>query len=102
MRATLPAIFMVKYFVSILLVGVGVLSQSAAAELGQAVGLVAVKDPAKLGFDAKKLDAVFAAQKKLIADKQSPSNVGFIVRSGKVVYHRAAVSRMPHDRAIND
>ena len=57
----MPAIFMVKYFVSILLVGVGVLSQSAAAELGQAVGLAAVKDPAKLGFDAKKLDAVFAA-----------------------------------------
>ena len=98
----MPVIFMVKYFVSILFVGVGVLSQPAAAELGQAVGLAAVKDPAKLGFDAKKLDAVFAAQKKLIADKQSPSNVGLIVRSEKVVYHRAAVSRMPHDRAIND
>ena len=98
----MPAIFMVKYFVSILFVGVGVLSQSAAAELGQAVRLAAVKDPAKLGFDAKKLDAVFAAQKKLIADKQSPSNVGLIVRSGKVVYHRAAASRMPYDRAITD
>ena len=40
-----------------------------AAELGQAVGLAAVKDPAKLGFDAEKLDAVFAAQ---IVRRQHP------------------------------
>ena len=59
----MPAIFMVKYFVSILFAGVAVLSQPAAAELGQAVGLASVKDPAKLGFDAKKLDAVLLPRK---------------------------------------
>jgi len=73
-----------------------------AAELGHLVGLAAEKDSTKLGFDAGKLDAVFAVQEKLIADKQSPSNVALISRKGKVVYHRAAASGMPHDREITD
>ena len=98
----MPAILMTRFVAAFLFATGAIFVHPLAAELGQVVGLAAVKDPAKLGFDAEKLDAVFAAQEKLIADKQSPSNVGLIVRRGKVVYHRAAASRMAHDRAISD
>ena len=93
---------MVKYVISILFVYVVTLAHLDAAELGQAVGLAAEKTPAKLGFDAKKLDAVFEVQKKLIENKDAASNVGLIARRGKVVYYRAAASGMPHDREITD
>ena len=93
---------MVKYVISILFVYVVTLAHLDAAELGQSVGLAAEKTSAKLGFDAKKLDAVFEVQKKLIENKDAPSNVGLIARRGKVVYYRAAASGMPHDREITD
>jgi len=92
----------VKFVIYILFVCIVTLAHPGAAELGQAAGLAAEKDPAELGFDAKKLDAVFAVQKKLIEDKHAPSNVGLIARRGKVVYYRAAASGMLHDRVIRD
>ena len=101
-RATLPVFFMVKFVICILFVCIVTLAHPGAAALGQAAGLAADKNPAELGFDAKKLDAVFAVQQKLIEDKHAPSNVGLIARRGKVVYHRAAASEMAHDRAITD
>ena len=93
---------MTRFFATSLLAAVTVLVNPLAAELGQSVGLAAVKNPAKLGFDAEKLDAIFAAQKKLIADKLAPSNAGLVVRKGQVVYHRAAASGLAHDRAVTD
>ena len=78
------------------------LSNPVANELGKTVGLLAVENPAELGFDPVKLDNVFKVQKKLISDKHAPSNVGLVVRRGNVVYHRAASSSMPHDRIISD
>ena len=93
---------MTRFFATSLLASVTALVNPLAAELGQAVGLAAVKNPAKLGFDAEKLDAIFAAQKKLIADKLAPSNAGLVVRKGQVVYHRAAASGLAHDRAVTD
>ncbi|MBC8242994.1 MAG: beta-lactamase family protein [Verrucomicrobia bacterium] len=74
----------------------------AATELGKSVGLGAVDDPAALGFDSAKLDAVFAVQKKLIADKLAAANAAIIARDGRVVYHRAAKSGLAHDRPITD
>ena len=93
---------MTRFFATSLLAAVTVLVNPLAAEPGQAVGLAAVKNPAKLGFDVEKLDAIFAAQKKLITDKLAPSNAGLVVRKGQVVYHRAAASGLAHDRAVTD
>ncbi|MDP7014108.1 MAG: serine hydrolase, partial [Verrucomicrobiota bacterium] len=73
-----------------------------ATELGKSVGLGAVDDSAALGFDSAKLDAVFAVQKKLIADKLAAANAAIIARDGRVVYHRAAMSGLAHDRPITD
>ena len=73
-----------------------------ATELGKSVGLGAVDDSAALGFDSAKLDAVFAVQKKLIADKLAAANAAIIARDGRVVYHRAAKSGLAHDRPITD
>ncbi len=74
----------------------------AAAELGKSIGLGAVDDSAALGFDSAKLDAVFAVQQKLIADKLAAANAAIVVRDGKVVYHRAAESGLVYDKAITD
>ena len=93
---------MVRFLISNLFVFALSLSNLAANELGKTVGMAAVENPAELGFDPIKLDSVFAVQKKLIADKHAPSNVGIVVRRGRVVYHRAASSSMPHDRIISD
>ena len=73
-----------------------------ATELGKSVGLGAVDDSAALGFDSAKFDAVFAVQKKLIADKLAAANAAIIARDGRVVYHRAAKSGLAHDRPITD
>ena len=48
------------------------------------------------------MDGIYAVQQKLIVDKHAPSNVGLVVRKGKVVYHRTAYSSMSHDRMITD
>ena len=74
----------------------------AATELGKSIGLGAVDDPAALGFDSAKLDAVFAVQKKLIVDKLAAGNTAIVARDGRVVYHRAAESGLAHDRPITD
>jgi len=47
-------------------------------------------------------DAVFAVQKKLIADKLAAANAAIIARDGRVVYHRAAESGLAYDRPITD
>ena len=73
-----------------------------ATELGRSIGLGAVDDSASLGFDSAKLDAVFAVQKKLIADKLAAANAAIVARDGRVVYHRAAESGLAHDRPITD
>ena len=73
-----------------------------ATELGRSIGLGAVDDSAALGFDSAKLDAVFAVQKKLIADKLAAANAAIIARDGRVVYHRAAESGLAYDRPITD
>ena len=93
---------MVRFLISNLFIFALALSNLAANELGKTVGMAAVENPAELGFDPIKLDSVFAVQQKLIADKHAPSNVGIVVRRGRVVYHRAASSSMPHDRIISD
>ena len=93
---------MVRFLILFFFVFALALSNPVANELGKTVGLLAVENPAELGFDPVKLDNVFKVQKKLISDKHAPSNVGLIVRRGKVVYHRAASSSMPHDRIISD
>ena len=74
----------------------------AATEQGGSIGLGAVEDTAALGFDSAKLDAVFAVQRKLIADKLAAANAAIVVRDGKVVYHRAAGSGLAHDKPITD
>ena len=88
-------IFLLSFALLIVLSG-------AATELGGSIGLGAVDDPTALGFSPAKLDAVFAVQQKLIGEKLSSANAAIVVRDGRVVYHRAAESKLAHDKPITD
>mgnify|MGYP003311862647 FL=1 len=93
---------MVRFLILTLFISAFELLNLTANELGKTVGLTEIEDPSGLGFDSVKLDGIYAVQQKLIVDKHAPSNVGLVVRKGKVVYHRAAYSSMSHDRMITD
>mgnify|MGYP001318125975 FL=1 len=93
---------MVRFLILTLFISAFELLNLTANELGKTVGLTEIEDPSGLGFDSVKLDEIYAVQQKLIVDKHAPSNVGLVVRKGKVVYHRTAYSSMSHDRMITD
>ena len=93
---------MVRFLILTLFISAFELLNLTANELGKTVGLTEIEDPSGLGFDSVKLDGIYAVQQKLIVDKHAPSNVGLVVRKGKVVYHRTAYSSMSHDRMITD
>ena len=93
---------MVRFLILTLFISAFELLNLTANELGKTVGLTEIEDPSGLGFDSVKLDGIYAVQQKLIVDKHAPSNVGLVVRKGKVVYHRTACSSMSHDRMITD
>ena len=93
---------MVRFLILTLFISAFELLNLTANELGKTVGLTEIEDPSGLGFDSVKLDGIYAVQQKLIVDKHAPSNVGLVVRKGKVVYHRTAYSSMSHDLMITD
>ena len=93
---------MVRFLILTLFISAFELLNLTANELGKTVGLTEIEDPSGLGFDSVKLDEIYAVQQKLIVDKHAPSNVGLVVRKGKVVYHSTAYSSMSHDRMITD
>ena len=93
---------MVRFLILTLFISTFELLNLTANELGKTVELTEIEEPSGLGFDSVKLDGIYAVQQKLIVDKHAPSNVGLVVRKGKVAYHRTAYSSMLHDRMITD